>query len=108
VLVVCDVCKSEHLTRAKSFQAFMEYRPDDWNAQITKLNSPSFPKILIALVLLVWWCPLLGLLIYLQLRSYRQYIRGKWRMLYGLMMWPTVVANFCWIAFGVYDAMHGQ
>lgn len=103
VMVVCDVCKAEHLTRAKSFDAFLQYRPDNWNAQVTGLNSPLFPQILIIILLLGWYCPLVGPVIYFFLMDYRQYIRGKWRMLYRLMAWPTLVANLFFMAIGVYE-----
>jgi hypothetical protein len=103
VLVRCGSCGIEYFASSLPLDTV---ELSDVDHFLGKVNSPLFPKILIALMLIS--CPLPGVpfLIHFFLRGYREYIRGPWKKLHKAVFWLAVAAHLIlWLPMLVMDLL---
>jgi cytochrome c biogenesis factor len=105
VLLKCDRCGAAHMTKDIGAEQLVGLSPEAIDTYVTKIKSPFFAKLMIILMGMALLVPIVGLVIYVRLRRYRQYIRGNWRKAYLLFLFLTVLSNALWVPYIVHVMM---
>ena len=105
-LVRCGSCGIEYFAPTLPLDASELCDADHF---LGKENSPLFPKLLIVLMLISCPFPLVPFVIHLLTRSYREYIRGRWKKQHKVLFWIAVGAHLIlWLPMFARELMSGR